>query len=493
VTFDLNLDAAIRDAFLAASHDRNPLHLDAAYATRTQFGQPIVYGICGVLAALGGWAADRNLTLRQLRVRFERPLVYGTPYSMSFSENGNDAKIKIASGTTTHVSISLTAEWRNTRATAPQTRTFMPLAEARADAPGDAAYAGFIGPIDFGADLAAMNHLLSRAGLAPGQIPYEQIQFLLWSSYFVGMQVPGRQALYAELTASFDTDTQFPAGSRIDEIVFDERFNRITTIGRLSETARFSIQAFARPLPVNTTLEEIRSHPLESDLFAGRNFLISGGTRGFGEALAKALLLQGGKVGANYRASSDDAARLLRELEAYPFKTYRGDVGDIAIADAIMRDAAQDLGPINGCICNASPPIEARKFSDLGVADFNDFVTHSLAPTVGLVSAFLKAAPDSGMAVLISSVYVADAPKDFSHYAAAKSAQENLFLSLSREYPKQRFMVARLPKILTDQTNLAFDRIRPARAAAVAVALARAIAAFPAQSNFLHTTIGADR
>ena len=138
MTFDLSFDAAIRDAFLAASHDRNPLHLDAAYARRTQFGQPIVYGICGVLAALGGWAAGRNVTLRQLRVRFERPLLYGTAYAVSFSGNGNDAKIKIASGATTHVSIALSAEWRDARAPAPQASAFIPLVEAHADAPGNA-------------------------------------------------------------------------------------------------------------------------------------------------------------------------------------------------------------------------------------------------------------------------------------------------------------------------------------------------------------------
>lgn len=491
MTFDLTFGTAIRDAFLAASHDRNPLHLDAAYATRTQFGQPIVYGICGVLAALGGWAAGRNLTLRQLRVRFEKPLLYGTPYAVTCTEKGNDAKIKIASGATTHVSISLSVEWRDARETAPQASSFVPRAEANAQAPGDTGYASFTGPMDFAADPAALDRLLALIGLAPGQIPHAQILFLLWSSYFVGMQVPGRQALYSELTASFDAETNFPQDSRIEEIQFDDRFNRIVATGQFSDTARFQIGAFVRPLPVNTGLDEVRSYPLEPTLFAGRTVLISGATRGFGEALAKTILLQGGKIGANYRASADDARRLARELSAYPFKTFRGDVGDGA--DAVIRDVMRELGPIDICICNASPPIEAKKFADLGVDGFNDFVARSLAPTVGLVSAFLKSAPDGAMAVLISSIYAADAPRDFSHYAAAKAAQENLFESLSREYPKQRFLVARLPKILTDQTNLVFDRDPPARAAAIAFALSKAIAAFPAQSNFLHTTIAAER
>jgi NAD(P)-dependent dehydrogenase (short-subunit alcohol dehydrogenase family) len=494
VTFDLSFDEAIRDAFRDASHDRNPLHLDEGYATRTQFGQPIVYGICGVLAALGGWAAGRNVTLRQLRVRFERPLLYEVPYTVTFSEKGTDAKIRIANGASTHVSISLSAEWRDAREPAPPhgTSTFAPLTEARADAPGDAAYASFAGPLDFAAGPAALDHLLPLVSLAPGQMPHAQILFLLWSSYFVGMQVPGRQALYSELTASFDTDTHFPSASRIDEIQFDERFNRIVASGQFSGTARFQIGAFARPLPINTALDDIRTYPLVPDLFAGKTAIISGGTRGFGEALAKILLLQGGKVAANYRASAGDAERLTHELNDNSFKPYRGDIGDTAAAEAIIRDAARELGLIDICICNASPPIEAKKFSDLGVEGFNRFMAHSLAPTIGLVSAFLKSAPDGAMAILISSVYAADAPKDFAHYAAAKAAQENLFESLSREYPRQRFMVARLPKILTDQTNLVFDRDPPARAADIAFALAKTIAAFPAQSNFLHTTIAAD-
>jgi NAD(P)-dependent dehydrogenase (short-subunit alcohol dehydrogenase family) len=493
LTSDLIFDARIRDAFLAASHDRNPLHLDAAYATRTQFGRPIVYGMCGVLAGLAQWSAGRAFTLRKLRVRFERPLLYDMPYTLSFSEQGTDAKIKIANGATTHVSIALAVEWAQSPEAAPPRKAaaFVPLAEALTAAPSDAAYSAFAGTtLDFNSGPQAVHHLLSLVGLNPGQLPPAQILFLLWASYFVGMQVPGRQALFSELTATFDADTSFPGDSKIGEIQFDDRFNRIIASGSLSQTSTFQIGAFVRPLPVNTALDEIRRHPLEPHLFADRSFIISGGTRGFGEALAKTLVLQGGKVGANFRSSADDAERMMRELEGYPFKTYQGDVGDMAMAENIIRNASHDLGPVDVCICNASPPIEAKKFADLGVDGFNRLVAQSMAPTIGLLSAFLKTAPDGGIAVLISSVYAADAPKDFAHYAAAKAAQENLFESLAREYPKHRFLVARLPKILTDQTNLVFDREPPQRADDIAFVLAKRIAAFPAQSNFLRTTIG---
>lgn len=322
MTFDLTFDARIRDAFLAASHDRNPLHLDAAYATRTQFGRPIVYGICGVLAALAGWSAGRNFALRQLRIRFERPLLYDTPYAVTFTEKGSDAKIKIVSGATTHVSIALSAEW----ATAPEAAgsrkpsTFAPLAEPLSAPPSDAAYAALAASaFEFDADPEAVDHLLALAGFNHGQMPHAQILFLLWASYFAGMQVPGRQALFAELTAAFDADTAFPG--KIGEIQFDDRFNRIITTGSLSDTASFQIAAFVRPLPVNTGLDEIRRLPLEPQAFADQVVIISGGTRGFGEALAKTIALQGGKIAANYRSTAGDSERMTRELTGYPFQT----------------------------------------------------------------------------------------------------------------------------------------------------------------------------
>jgi len=496
VSFDLTFDAQIRDAFAAASHDRNPLHLNADYALHTQFGRPIVYGICGVLAALARWSADRDFALRKLRVHFERPLLYDTPYAISVSEKGPDIKIKITGGTTTHVSIALSVEFlpEQEPAAPPAASTFVPLDAPLSATPSDAAYANLAGGTpDFDTDPRAVANLLALLGFRPGQMPQAQVRFLLWASYYVGMQVPGRQALFSELTAAFDEDIKsFPNSfSRICEIQFDERFNRITTSGNLSEKSAFQTGAFVRPLPVNTALAQIRRHKLELELFGGRTFVISGGTRGFGEALAKTIALQGGKVAANFRASARDAARMARELDGFAFRTYAGDIGDVA--QDILRQATLDLGPIEVCICNASPPIEARKLADLGNDGLARFVAQSLAPTMGLVSAFLKTAPEGGMAVLISSVYVADAPKDFAHYAAAKAAQENLFENLAREYPRQRFLVARLPRILTDQTNLAYDREKPQSSVDIAVALARIIAAFPAQSNFLHTTIGVDR
>ena len=40
------------ELFSAASHDRNPLHISEEYARTTPYGEPVVFGILGALAAL---------------------------------------------------------------------------------------------------------------------------------------------------------------------------------------------------------------------------------------------------------------------------------------------------------------------------------------------------------------------------------------------------------------------------------------------------------
>ena len=69
---------------------------------------------------------------------------------------------------------------------------------------------------------------------------------------------------------------------------------------------------------------------------------------------------------------------------------------------------------------------------------------------------------DDGTWLQVSTEYVSEPQKGFSHYHTAKSAQEALCQSLSLEHPQWRFWVSRLPQMLTDQTNLPFHLSPPA-------------------------------
>jgi acetoacetyl-CoA reductase len=81
-----------------------------------------------------------------------------------------------------------------------------------------------------------------------------------------------------------------------------------------------------------------------------RTALVTGGTRGIGEAICLALKAAGYRVAANY-GGNDDAARQFTERNGIP--AYKFDVSDF---DAVKKGIAaveQDLGPVDVLVNNA--------------------------------------------------------------------------------------------------------------------------------------------
>jgi len=60
--------------FARLSGDRNPLHLDANFARRTQMGAPVVHGIHTLLWAMESVLRSTTFEVRNVRARFHQPL-----------------------------------------------------------------------------------------------------------------------------------------------------------------------------------------------------------------------------------------------------------------------------------------------------------------------------------------------------------------------------------------------------------------------------------
>lgn len=68
--------------FAAVSGDRNPLHLDEAYAARGPFGRPVVHGLLGLAVASGlmeqsGFTAETLVAFLGLDWSFRKPIFPG--------------------------------------------------------------------------------------------------------------------------------------------------------------------------------------------------------------------------------------------------------------------------------------------------------------------------------------------------------------------------------------------------------------------------------
>ena len=82
----------------------------------------------------------------------------------------------------------------------------------------------------------------------------------------------------------------------------------------------------------------------------GRVALVTGGTRGIGEAISLRLKKDGYTVAANY-AGNDEAAQAFKEANGIP--VYKFDVSDYEACEAAVKQITDDLGPIEILVNNA--------------------------------------------------------------------------------------------------------------------------------------------
>jgi len=82
----------------------------------------------------------------------------------------------------------------------------------------------------------------------------------------------------------------------------------------------------------------------------GRTALVTGGTRGIGEAISVALKDAGYRVAANY-GGNDTAAQAFTERTGIP--AYKFDVSDFDAVSAGIDQITQDLGPVEVLVNNA--------------------------------------------------------------------------------------------------------------------------------------------
>lgn len=466
----LSITAAQIAAFHAASNDANPLHRDLSYARRSQFGQPVAYGMAVLLRALGIWSAGEPFCLRSLRVDFRKPLFIGEAYDFRIEPSKHGQRLRIGRGPTEYTFVQLTAEpWLLGPEPASSNRQsrFEPRLIASEEPQTQAQHT------EYEVNPDALTSLYREFGFSTRALPANQMISLLWASYHVGMEMPGRQALFADLRIEYADPTAGVSHLSLDlePAVHDERFNRYSQSGSGTGISKFTLGAFRRPAPVNFSLSSLPT--FDTTPLAGKKVFISGATRGFGAVMARTCALAGAQVAINYRGDGTAAKALRHEIRATGAKAeiFAADMDDPgSVSD--MRDLLHSAyGQLDIIIDNAASPIRELQFSEQPDNEWMEFVRRNLAISKNTGRHLLPLLCNGGKFVHISSKYLVNPVRGFSHYVTAKSAQSGLVRALALEFTQIQFVIARLPRILTDQTNLPFSLDPPDDPRTVAHAL----------------------
>ncbi|MFI6277195.1 SDR family NAD(P)-dependent oxidoreductase [Streptomyces sp. NPDC050988] len=166
--------------------------------------------------------------------------------------------------------------------------------------------------------------------------------------------------------------------------------------------------------------------------------LVTGGTRGIGEATVRAFAAEGSRVALTYTESKDRAAALVRELGG-PDRALavRYDLSDRGDVDALVPTVEQHFGAVDVLVANAVRRPAGRPepgFEDLDPMVWAALLDNNLTATLRTVQTALPGmrGRGHGRIALISSHLAAKGQAGQEVYTAAKAALHGFALSLAR-------------------------------------------------------------
>ncbi|MEM1130080.1 MAG: SDR family NAD(P)-dependent oxidoreductase, partial [Pseudomonadota bacterium] len=163
----------------------------------------------------------------------------------------------------------------------------------------------------------------------------------------------------------------------------------------------------------------------------GRVALVTGGSRGIGEAISKALQADGYTVAATYAGNDEKAAAF---TEATGIKTYKWNVADYDSSKEGIAQVEADMGPIEVVVANAGITRDAP-FHKMTPEAWNDVIGTNLTGVFNTVHPIWPGMRDRGFGrvIVISSINGQKGQFGQVNYAATKAGDLGIVKSLAHE------------------------------------------------------------
>jgi NAD(P)-dependent dehydrogenase (short-subunit alcohol dehydrogenase family) len=465
------------ELFRDASGDRNPLHLSRDYASKTAYGQQVVFGALGAVACLGrlGQLSPCG-NIAKLTADFHRPMFLGVNYTLRASGQCGSETVRLQDGTVPVLTLS--AQYGGKVQGSPDVPG--PAHFERTEA-NELSFQGLNSGTEvngtWAADGEKTGELCHRWGVDDAGRPAAEA--LMWSSYAVGMELPGKSALFFRVALEFEaapiTDGSIAYSLKVTGV--NKTISQLKLKAELMRSgqpyAHGQVVAFVRPEMPPVKFSEIGS--TERQPFAGKVAVIIGASRGLGAAIAASLAAGGAHVIGLSRSGASWRDGLPQEVLAR-ISTEAADASDEQALGALSARIRDRFGRLDFLICSAFPAIPSLRLEENATDRIRAYLARSTDLVLAPLCAFLPMLNESkGCTVIVSSVAVEKPVRDWPHYVAAKNAVEGLGLVAPLQYPDTGCLLIRPDKLLTDMTNTPMGRQNAASPLAYAAQICRAL------------------
>lgn len=159
--------------------------------------------------------------------------------------------------------------------------------------------------------------------------------------------------------------------------------------------------------------------------------LVTGGSRGIGEAISKALKAEGYEVAATYAGNDEKAAAFTAETG---IKTYKWNVADYESSKAGIAQVEADLGPIDVVVANAGITRDAP-FHKMTPEQWHEVIDTNLTGVFNSVHPVWPGMRERkfGRVIVISSINGQKGQFGQVNYAATKAGDLGIVKSLAQE------------------------------------------------------------
>ena len=171
----------------------------------------------------------------------------------------------------------------------------------------------------------------------------------------------------------------------------------------------------------------------------GRVALVTGGTRGIGAAISKALKEAGYNVAANY-AGNDDAAKAFKKETKIP--VFKWNVGDYLACEQGIVNVENEVGPVEVLVNNAGISRDAM-FQKMSHEQWSEVIRTDLDSVFNMTRPVINGMRERnfGRVINISSINGQKGQLGLSNYCAAKAGMIGLTRALALENARKGITV----------------------------------------------------